>query len=164
MKKYFLISLFVVLTVMVEAMRYDVIIENRVGQNTKVEPAVKHSSISPYFRLRNIPAGDKYKLAIIPIAGTEYDSLLIKVEGQVMKIFWKNPTEDIHIDQKKGDYRLVKTVKPGGTIEIQILKGVDLEKSKARELYQQSGTTIQDISDQTGFTSEELHELGINAQ
>lgn len=116
----------------------------------------KHSIVN--IRARKINTGETLGFSIIPIAG-EKESFHIVVGGTTIPIVLERITGKgigPFIEQPDAEFRAIKTLEPANGVNLRIVTKKQLpNKEKVQELMQQR-VDLQDLSEQTGFTQEEL--------
>lgn len=120
----------------------------------------KYSSID--IGPRKIESGNKLRFGITPIAGNEEETFHIVVGKSVIPIVltWvKDKGIGPFIQQKDTQFRALKSCEPSSGIQIRVVdKSKLLTKKQVQERTQQC-SDLQDLSEQTGFTQEELQAL-----
>lgn len=142
------------------AMQLPVTIRNETDQRVILKDFdFRYSSID--IGPRKIDAGSELKFSITPIAGEEKESFHIVIAGSIIPILltWiKDKGIGPFIQQQDTPFRALKSCEPSAGVKIRIVDKSKLLSKKQAKRQAQQCADLQDLSEQTGFTQEELME------
>lgn len=110
---------------------------------------------------RRINAGEALKFNITPIAG-EVESFSIVVEHTTIPILLKWVTGKgigPFVQQPNTKFRAIKVLEPANGVRLDIINKEQLPSPKKVQELRQQNIDLEDLSEQTGFTQEELKAL-----
>lgn len=161
MNRFYLVGSILWLLESVSGMQLPVTILNDTDQKVILKDFnLKYSSID--IGPRKIERGRKLKFGITPVAGNEEESFHIVVGESIIPIVltWiKDKGIGPFIQQKDTQFRALKNCEPSAGIQIRIVDKSNLLTKKQIQERTQQCSDWQDLSEQTGFTQEELQAL-----
>ena len=161
MNRFYLVGCMLWLLESVSGMQLSVTILNDTDQKVILKDFnLPYSSID--IGPRKIEGGSKLKFGITPIAGNEEESFHIVVGKSIIPIVltWiRDKGIGPFIQQQDTQFRALKSCVSSSGIQIRVVdKSKLLTKKQVQERTQQC-SDLQDLSEQTGFTQEELQAL-----
>ncbi|MDR3155688.1 MAG: hypothetical protein LBT90_01115 [Holosporaceae bacterium] len=124
---------------------------------------LERSSVDIWPLVKKVDKGKTVTFHITPIAGSNEESFNIVIKGVKIPIILKwisGKGMGPFVKQQDSDFRVIKTPESAAGVRLCVMGQNQLpRKEKVQELTQQRNLDWQDLSEQTGFTEDELKRM-----